>query len=65
MHCSAGCGRTGTFVSMDLLQDDIDRDLYELVDDLRKQRVSMVQALPQFELLCEYQELHGSKSSKG
>ncbi|BFZ56418.1 phosphotyrosine-specific ptp2-like protein [Savitreella phatthalungensis] len=55
IHCSAGCGRTGTFCAMDVLMDNPDHDLYALVDSLRKQRPSMVQALPQLELLHEYQ----------
>ncbi|RUP47986.1 protein-tyrosine phosphatase-like protein [Jimgerdemannia flammicorona] len=82
VHCSAGCGRTGTFCAIDLVwnfleerqaqasgeetvmdDDDEEQDLYnedqdlifEVVDGLRKQRMVMVQAPPQY-VFC-YQAL--------
>lgn len=67
VHCSAGCGRTGTFITLDLIiesfkkyqsnSNDVDvfktdKDLiYLTVQKLRKQRISMVQSLDQF-ILC-------------
>ncbi|ONH66612.1 Tyrosine-protein phosphatase 2 [Cyberlindnera fabianii] len=85
VHCSAGCGRTGVFITIDILieafkklqmkrlsEDDdkmtdsniidiwrTDEDLiYLTVQQLRKQRISMVQSLDQFvfcyESILEY-----------
>jgi protein tyrosine phosphatase len=60
VHCSAGCGRTGTFCVVDsgleLLQmihngsiEDDGRDfIFELVDSFRQQRVTMVQTGEQY-----------------
>lgn len=62
VHCSAGCGRTGTFCTIDATwamleakaatwkdEEDDGRDwVYEIVSALREQRVTMVQAVPQF-----------------
>lgn len=85
VHCSAGCGRTGTFCTVDsvidmlkrqraerqskrsrspdamdidddndswLFRDDIDL-IAKAVEDLRSQRLSMVQSLRQFVLCYE------------
>jgi protein tyrosine phosphatase len=45
--CSAGVGRTGTFIGLDVLcdmgKDYGFVDVFKCVDDLRKQRVNMVQ----------------------
>lgn len=54
VHCSAGCGRTGTFIALEALSRDATLDIDELVDDLRKQRIASVQALGQYELLYEF-----------
>ncbi|CAI4051902.1 tyrosine protein phosphatase PTP2 SKDI_15G3510 [Saccharomyces kudriavzevii IFO 1802] len=64
VHCSAGCGRTGVFVTLDFLlsilssatnrSNKIDvwnmpQDLiFIIVNELRKQRISMVQNLTQY-----------------
>ncbi|KAJ3144950.1 hypothetical protein HDU89_007654 [Geranomyces variabilis] len=67
VHCSAGCGRTGTFCTIDgvlqLLEaqtavnndtHDADRDLVRLtVDRLREQRVSAVQTVEQYAFCYE------------
>ena len=54
IHCSAGCGRTGTFIALHSLLQNPSQDLAELVDMLRKQRISSVQSFSQFSLLQDY-----------
>ncbi|KAK9241384.1 protein-tyrosine phosphatase-like protein [Lipomyces kononenkoae] len=65
VHCSAGCGRTGTFCTVDSVIDILRHNkeydsptsrktedlVAEVVCDLRTQRLSMVQCLRQF-VLC-------------
>ena len=68
VHCSAGVGRTGTFVALEFLSgelqggawegwDDsgpVNRDpIYETVNQLRMQRKTMVQAFEQYVFLYE------------
>lgn len=65
VHCSAGVGRTGTFIAIDFitryLEDSLNfRDfsldpdiVYSTVLDLRKQRVNMVGSLEQFKFIYE------------
>ena len=47
VHCSAGVGRTGTFITLDCMLERIKSEksinIYEFVSGLRKQRVLMVQ----------------------
>lgn len=65
IHCSAGCGRTGTFITVDSFVKLIDLgcpinedSIFKLVDSLRCQRISMVQNLRQYisiyEMLINY-----------
>ncbi|KAL4659549.1 phosphatidylinositol phosphatase PTPRQ-like isoform X3 [Arapaima gigas] len=55
VHCSAGVGRTGVFISLDrLIQHMKDHDfvdLYGLVAELRAERMCMVQNLAQYMFL--------------
>jgi tyrosine-protein phosphatase 2/3 len=60
VHCSAGCGRTGTFCSVDTVIDilsNLNKDFFEedivfnVVHEFRSQRLSMVQSLRQY-ILC-------------
>ncbi|KAK2159425.1 hypothetical protein LSH36_153g00013 [Paralvinella palmiformis] len=47
VHCSAGVGRTGTFIALDILQKTAIKektvDIYSCVDRLRRERMIMVQ----------------------
>ncbi|KAL4240657.1 Protein tyrosine phosphatase [Mactra antiquata] len=47
VHCSAGIGRSGTFVTVDLVLAHIERgiefDIFEIVKKLRRQRQGMIQ----------------------
>ncbi|PSN53142.1 hypothetical protein C0J52_06280 [Blattella germanica] len=58
VHCSAGCGRTGTICAIDyvwglLRAGKLSKDfsLYKLVQDMRKQRIAMVQTKEQYVLV--------------
>jgi tyrosine-protein phosphatase 2/3 len=65
VHCSAGCGRTGTFATVDSVinyldgvNDDGEEDLiYRSVLGIREQRMSLVQTLRQY-VLCYECVLH-------
>ncbi|XP_053318377.1 receptor-type tyrosine-protein phosphatase beta isoform X2 [Spea bombifrons] len=56
VHCSAGVGRTGTFIALDRILQQMDTkdsvDIYGAVYDLRLHRVHMVQTE------CQYLYLH-------
>jgi protein tyrosine phosphatase len=47
VHCSAGVGRTGTFIALDMLLKDADEtsqvDIFNTVKHLRQRRMSTVQ----------------------
>ena len=47
MHCSAGVGCTGTFISLDMALEQADKeglvDIAGIVNRLRQQRMKMVQ----------------------
>ena len=58
VHCSAGCGRTGTICSIDYvwallrtgkLKEDF--SLYKIIHEMRRQRIAMVQTQEQY-ILC-------------
>lgn len=61
VHCSAGIGRTGTYIALDFIyscETQLELDLqpdyvYNLVDDMRKQRGFMVQQLSQYKYIYE------------
>jgi protein-tyrosine phosphatase len=68
VHCSAGVGRTGTFVALEFLVGELEGGawegwddsphacpdpIYETVDQLRQQRKTMVQAYEQYAFLYE------------
>ena len=47
VHCSAGVGRTGTFITLDSMLQRLNNDntlnIYEFIADMRSKRVLMVQ----------------------
>ncbi|KAJ3121035.1 hypothetical protein HK098_004043 [Nowakowskiella sp. JEL0407] len=62
VHCSAGCGRTGTFVALDITLATIKKNtanvwttdyIYKTIRELKKQRMLMVQSLEQFKFCYE------------
>lgn len=54
IHCSAGVGRTCTFVALYELRTDPKLSISGVVSDLRKQRIAGVQSLSQYALLHEF-----------
>ena len=66
VHCSAGIGRTGTFVALDCLMTELTKggpsatplDVQRLVKILRRQRFGMVQTQDQFKFVYEALLVH-------
>nr|XP_022303306.1 receptor-type tyrosine-protein phosphatase mu-like [Crassostrea virginica] len=65
VHCSAGVGRTGTFIALDSLlkqgRESGRINVFEFVKQMRQDRMTMVQTVDQYiflhkALLCEFQE---------
>lgn len=53
VHCSAGVGRTGTFIACALIKLG-NRNVFEIVSELRKQRYKMVQTEDQYKFIYSY-----------
>jgi len=70
VHCSAGVGRTGTFIALDILMQRIKNEskinIFETVKKLRFQRMKMVQTLPQYSFLytCIYELVKHKKQKQ-
>ncbi|QWU87518.1 hypothetical protein CA3LBN_001783 [Candidozyma haemuli] len=73
-HCSAGCGRTGVFCAVDTIVnlsrcnggsfDFASNPVYPMVNNLRRQRISMVQTMRQYYLIYDtlvHHVLHGAQ----
>ena len=60
VHCSAGVGRSGTFIALDRILQGIRKydvvDIFGIVFEMRKERVWMVQTEQQY--ICIHQVLH-------
>eukprot|EP00105_Crassostrea_gigas_P011525 XP_011427228.1 PREDICTED: receptor-type tyrosine-protein phosphatase mu [Crassostrea gigas] len=67
VHCSAGIGRTGTFIALDALQAQGERDgrinIVEFVHTMREDRMNMIQNANQYRFL--YYVLHENFRAKG
>lgn len=77
-HCSAGCGRTGVFCAVDSIVNlskwnggsfDFERNpVYSMVNNLRRQRILMVQTMRQYFLIYDtlvHHVLHGARAWPG
>lgn len=60
VHCSAGCGRTGTIIAIDQVWTNLnenkltsDFSMYNIARLLREQRIAMIQTLSQYTLFAK------------
>jgi len=65
VHCSAGVGRTGTFIAIDMLMDKLrwfgmntEIDIFSTVQHIRNYRMSMVQSPDQYEFIYKALKCH-------
>ena len=66
VHCSAGIGRTGTYLAIEPLMDLISQkkkvDVFNRVIEMRKSRPKMVQNTCQYKFIYELLAYHYEKS---
>lgn len=57
VHCSAGVGRTGTFIALDTLRSILltekEVDVFNVISDMRNRRMLMIQVEEQYKFLYE------------
>ncbi|XP_072048587.1 receptor-type tyrosine-protein phosphatase epsilon-like [Amphiura filiformis] len=57
VHCSAGVGRTGTFIAIESLMkqanDEKQIDVFKFVSDMRNNRMQMIQTSEQYQFIFE------------
>ena len=65
VHCSAGVGRTGTFIAIDMLMDKLrwfglntEIDIHSTVQHIRSYRMHMVQSFDQYEFIYKALKCH-------
>ncbi|XP_070193878.1 receptor-type tyrosine-protein phosphatase epsilon-like [Littorina saxatilis] len=69
VHCSAGIGRTGTFIALDIVMNKLheqhDFDIFNVVKDMRDDRCHMIQTKSQYCVLHEaILEAYTSRNSR-
>lgn len=70
VHCSAGVGRSGTFIALDILMQKIKQEkkvnISATIKQLRLQRLKMVQTIEQYQFVYEcVLELIRGRNKKG
>eukprot|EP01119_Soliformovum_irregulare_P020581 TRINITY_DN668_c1_g1_i1.p1 TRINITY_DN668_c1_g1~~TRINITY_DN668_c1_g1_i1.p1 ORF type:complete len:2026 (-),score=563.43 TRINITY_DN668_c1_g1_i1:45-6122(-) len=76
VHCSAGIGRSGTYIAIETLLDEIDKkfqrklppptlNIMKLVEDMREQRSGMVQTIDQYRFVYKTVSAHIFKLIRG
>eukprot|EP00057_Strongylocentrotus_purpuratus_P017913 XP_011672387.1 PREDICTED: receptor-type tyrosine-protein phosphatase T isoform X2 [Strongylocentrotus purpuratus] len=57
VHCSAGVGRTGTFITLDAMLDQAEAenaiDVYNFITGMRQNRIKMVQVAEQYQFIYD------------
>jgi len=57
VHCSAGIGRSGTFLAISIFRElfgTCDVEIFDIVNALREQRMGMVQCVEQYQFIYQF-----------